>query len=119
VGKVIPELNEKLTGMALQVPTPNVSVVGLTCHLEKLAKYDDIKKMMKQASEGPLNGILGYNKDQIVFCDFNNNSHSSTFDIGAGMALSDNFVNLISWYDNEYGYSNRVVDLIAYIASKE
>ncbi|KAK7826049.1 hypothetical protein U0070_009930 [Myodes glareolus] len=90
VGKVIPELNGKLTGMAFRVPTPNVSV-----------------------------GILGYTEDQVVSCDFNSDSHSSTFDAGAGIALNDNFVKLISWYDNEFGYSNRVVDLMAYMASKE
>ncbi len=118
VGKVIPELNGKLTGMAFRVPTPNVSVVDLTCRLQKPATYDAIKAAMKKASEGSLKGILGYTEDQVVSNDFLGDSRTSIFDAGAGISLNDNFVKVVSWYDNEWGYSNKVVDLICYIASK-
>ncbi|XP_063041931.1 glyceraldehyde-3-phosphate dehydrogenase-like [Engraulis encrasicolus] len=119
VGKVIPELNGKLTGMAFRVPTPNVSVVDLTVRLEKPAKYDDIKAKMKAAAHGPMKGILGYTEDQVVSSDFNSDYHSSYFDAGAGIAISDHFVKVVSWYDNEYGYSNRVVDLMVHIHAHE
>ena len=118
VGKVIPALNGKLTGMAFRVPTPNVSVVDLTVVLEKGAKYATIVDAVKAASEGPMRGILGYTEDPVVSSDFVSDSRSSIFDIGAGVALNDNFVKLVSWYDNEYGYSTRVLDLVSHIASQ-
>ncbi|VDN29982.1 unnamed protein product [Gongylonema pulchrum] len=118
VGKVIPALNGKLTGMAFRVPTPDVSVVDLTCRLEKGASMDEIKAVVKAAAEGPMKGILGYTEDQVVSTDFTGDPRSSIFDALACISLNANFVKLISWYDNEYGYSNRVVDLISYIASK-
>jgi glyceraldehyde 3-phosphate dehydrogenase len=117
VGKVLPALNGKLTGMAFRVPTPNVSVVDLTVRLEKSATYDEIKAAIKEESEGKLKGILGYTEDAVVSTDFIGDSRSSIFDAQAGIALSDNFVKLVSWYDNEWGYSTRVVDLIAHMAS--
>jgi glyceraldehyde 3-phosphate dehydrogenase len=115
VGKVIPDLNGKLTGMAFRVPTLDVSVVDLTCRLEKGASYEDIKKAMKAASEGELKGILGYTEDAVVSTDFIGESRTSVFDAGAGISLSDNFVKVVSWYDNEWGYSNKVLDLIAHM----
>jgi len=120
VGKVIPSLNGKLTGMSFRVPVANVSVVDLTCRLEKGADYKTIKAVVKAASEsGPLKGIRGYTEDQVVSSDFNTCQLSSIFDAEAGLALNDHFVKLVSWYDNEYGYSNRVIDLIQYIFKKD
>ncbi|KPI35308.1 Glyceraldehyde-3-phosphate dehydrogenase [Cyphellophora attinorum] len=116
VGKVIPSLNGKLTGMSMRVPTSNVSVVDLTCVLEKPASYDTIKKAIKEASEGELKGILAYSEDDLVSTDLMGDNHSSIFDAKAGISLNDNFVKLVSWYDNEWGYSRRVLDLLAYIA---
>nr|ALX81341.1 glyceraldehyde-3-phosphate dehydrogenase [Bactericera cockerelli] len=119
VGKVIPALNGKLTGMAFRVPVANVSVVDLTVRLGKEATYDEIKAKVKAAAEGPLAGILGYTEDEVVSSDFIGDTHSSIFDAQAGIPLNGKFVKLISWYDNEYGYSNRVVDLIKYIQTKD
>ncbi len=116
VGKVIPELNGKLTGMAFRVPTPNVSVVDLTVRLEKPASYQQICDAIKDAAEGELKGVLGYTEDDVVSNDFNGEKLTSVFDAKAGIALNDNFVKLVSWYDNETGYSNKVLDLIAHIA---
>jgi len=116
VGKVIPELLGKLTGMSLRVPTADVSVVDLTCRLEKAATYDEIKAAVKNASENELKGILGYTEDAVVSSDFIHDPRTCIFDAKAGIALNDNFVKLISWYDNEWGYSTKVVDLICYIA---
>ncbi|PWC20750.1 type I glyceraldehyde-3-phosphate dehydrogenase [Brenneria roseae subsp. roseae] len=116
VGKVIPELNGKLTGMAFRVPTPNVSVVDLTARLEKPASYKEICAAIKAASEGELKGVLGYTEDDVVSTDFNGEKLTSVFDAKAGIALNDNFVKLVSWYDNETGYSNKVLDLIAHIS---
>ncbi len=116
VGKVIPELDGKLTGMAFRVPTLDVSVVDLTCRLEKAATYEEIKTAVKKASEGSMKGILGYTEDAVVSSDFITDPRTSIFDADAGIQLSDNFVKLISWYDNEWGYSNKVVDLIAHMA---
>jgi glyceraldehyde 3-phosphate dehydrogenase len=115
VGKVIPELNGKLTGMAFRVPTPDVSAVDLTVRLEKGASYEDIKAAMKAASEGELKGILGYTEDAVVSTDFLGDPRTSIFDADAGIALSDNFVKVVSWYDNEMGYSYKVCDLILHM----
>lgn len=116
VGKVLPALNGKLTGMAFRVPTPNVSVVDLTCRLEKSASYEDVKAAIKYASEGPLKGILGYTDEDVVSNDFVGDSRSSIFDAKAGIGLSASFMKFVSWYDNEWGYSNRVLDLIEHMA---
>ncbi|KAK8500718.1 hypothetical protein V6N12_031379 [Hibiscus sabdariffa] len=116
VGKVLPDLNGKLTGMAFRVPTPNVSVVDLTCRLQKSATYEDVKAVVKYAAEGPLKGILGYTDEDVVSNDFVGDSRSSIFDSKAGIGLSKSFMKLVSWYDNEWGYSNRVLDLIEHIA---
>lgn len=119
VGKVIPELNKKLTGMAFRVPTSNVSVVDLTVELEKDATYEEICEAMKKASEGPLKGILAYTEDKVVSTDFVGESATSIFDAEAGMALDDNFVKVVSWYDNEWAYSNKILEMVRVIASKE
>ncbi len=117
VGLVIPELKGKLTGMSFRVPTPNVSVVDLTCRLEKGASYETIKKAMKDASEGALKGILGYTEDAVVSNDFLGDARTSIFDAGAGISLNDNFVKVVSWYDNEWGYSNKLVDLMIHMST--
>ncbi|CRL59997.1 glyceraldehyde-3-phosphate dehydrogenase [Proteus mirabilis] len=116
VGKVIPELNGKLTGMSFRVPTPNVSVVDLTARLEKPASYAQICDAIKAAAEGELKGVLGYTEDAVVSTDFNGEVLTSVFDAKAGIALNDNFVKLVAWYDNEVGYSNKVLDLISHIS---
>ncbi len=117
VGKVIPALNGKLTGMAFRVPTLDVSVVDLTCRLEKGASYDEIKAALKKASETDLKGILGYTEDEVVSSDFVGDARTSIFDAKAGISLNNNFVKLVSWYDNEWGYSNKVLELIAHMAT--
>ena len=118
VGKVIPELNGKLTGMSFRVPTVNVSVVDLTCRLEKPCTYEQIKKAMKDASEGELKGILGYTEDAVVSSDFIGDSRTSIFDANAGIQLSDTFVKIVSWYDNEWGYSCKILDMLKLMSSK-
>ncbi|MEQ9302427.1 MAG: type I glyceraldehyde-3-phosphate dehydrogenase [Marinoscillum sp.] len=118
VGKVIPELNGKLTGMAFRVPTPDVSVVDLTVQLKKETTYEEICAVMKKASEGSLKGVLGYTEDAVVSNDFIGDSRTSIFDAGAGIQLTPTFVKVVSWYDNEWGYSTKVVELLEFIASK-
>jgi glyceraldehyde 3-phosphate dehydrogenase len=118
VGEVIPELKGKLTGMAVRVPTPDVSMVDLTIRTEKSATGDEIKAALKKASEGPLKGILGYTEDEVVSQDFVHDPRSSIVDASAGIALNGNFHKVISWYDNEWGYSNRLCELAIYAASK-
>jgi glyceraldehyde 3-phosphate dehydrogenase len=117
VGKVIPELNGKLTGMAFRVPTPDVSVVDLTVNLAQSTSYDAVKDAMKEASENELSGILGYTEDQIVSNDLLGESCTSVFDAGAGMALNDTFMKLVAWYDNEWAYSCKCIDLIQHMDS--
>ena len=119
VGKVIPELNGKLTGMSLRVPTVDVSVVDLTCNLAKPATYEEICAAVKKASGGELKGIVEYTDEDVVSSDFISDPHTSIFDAKAGIMLTDTFVKLVAWYDNEWGYSNKLVDLACYIASKD
>ncbi len=119
VGKVLPQLNGKLTGMSFRVPTLDVSVVDLTLNLKNEASYDEIKQAIKIASEGPLHGILGYTEEDVVSADFKRDPRSSIFDAKAGIALTPTFVKVVSWYDNEWGYSNRLADLMVYMAHKD
>ena len=119
VGKVIPELNGKLTGMAFRVPTVDVSVVDLTVNLERPTTYEEICAAVKRASENELKGILSYTDEAVVSSDFIHNPHTSIFDATAGIMLTDTFVKLVSWYDNEWGYSNKLIDLACYVASVE
>src|SRR5574344_1051317 len=116
VGKVLPQLNKKLTGISMRIPAPDVSVVDLTCELNKPATYEQICEAMKKASEGELKGILGYTEDQVVSTDFCGDCHTSIFDAKAGLSLDDTFCKLISWYDNEWGYSNKLCEMIKVIS---
>merc|ERR1712203_893975 len=119
VGYVLPSVNGKLTGMAFRFPTPDVSVVDLTCRLEKPAKNDEIVAAVKEAAAGDMAGVLDWTEDEVVSTDFMGCKASSVFDINAGISLNDNFVKLISWYDNEWGYSNRLVDLCIYMSKQD
>merc|ERR1712232_1413351 len=119
VGKCYPAVNGKLTGMAFRVPTPDVSVVDLTCRLEKGASYADIVAAVKDAAAGPMQGVLDWTDEEVVSTDFVTCKASSVFDVNAGIALNDNFVKLVSWYDNEWGYSNRLVDLAVYMSKQD
>jgi glyceraldehyde 3-phosphate dehydrogenase len=116
VGKVIPELNKKLTGMSFRIPTSDVSVVDLTVELQKPATYEEICKAMKAASEGPMKGVLGYTEDKVVATDYRGESRTSVFDADAGIALDDTFVKVVAWYDNEWGYSSKVLEMARVIA---
>merc|ERR1712029_1221017 len=119
VGKCLPDLNGKLTGMAFRVPTPDVSVVDLTCRLEKGAKYDDIVAAIKEACAGDMKGVFDWTDEEVGSTDFVTCKASSIFDVRAGISLNDNFVKLVSWYDNEWGYSNRLVDLAVYMSKQD
>jgi glyceraldehyde 3-phosphate dehydrogenase len=119
VGKVIPELNGKVTGGSFRVPVANVSVVDFTVNLKKPATYAEVKKLMKEKSEGELKGILGYTEEEVVSSDMLGNACTSVFDAGAGMSLTDKFLKIVSWYDNEWGYSNKVVEMIQYMDTKK
>merc|ERR1712032_535179 len=119
VGKCLPAVNGKLTGMAFRVPTPDVSVVDLTCRLEKPAKYEEIVAAIKEHAAGDMQGVLDWTDEEVVSTDFVSHKSSSIFDVGAGISLSDNFVKLVSWYDNEWGYSNRLVDLCCYMSKQD
>merc|ERR1712124_166553 len=119
VGKVLPNVNGKLTGMAFRVPTPDVSVVDLTARLEKGAKYDDIVAAIKEYAAGPMKGVLDWTDEEVVSTDFVSCKFSSIFDVGAGISLNDNFVKLVTWYDNEWGYSNRLIDLCVFMNGKD
>merc|ERR1712054_757286 len=119
VGEVIPSVKGKLTGMAFRVPTPDVSVVDLTVRLEKPAKYEDIVAAIKEFAAGEMAGVLDWTEDEVVSTDFITRKASSIFDVKAGISLNDNFAKLVSWYDNEWGYSNRLIDLAVYMSKQD